>query len=601
MNGSLKPIEYYELYIRERENALKPLRLKRKALGWLRLLSILGAGTLLWYSISSGIYPLIAVSVLLLSVFLTALSRDLDNDKKIQNQETLIELTREEVRLQAHDQGFKKDGAELIPPAHPYAADLDILGHASLFQYLNRSESETGRLRLAHWLLHPAAASEIGERQKAVLELAGQPEWLSQLQAFGRLHPVSEKTKASVTQWIAGPLHFFPKPLFQVLRWVLPGLSLVNLLAYSLDWINANQFYSFLFLFFILSLLFSKRVMPAYVQLNKINEQLATLSYCTGHLETLETKDPLLYRHVSGLKHGEEKASRILRRLQKIMDRLDYRLNPLVFLPLNTFLFWDLQQVLALEKWKSDYKGNVLDWFRIYGDMEALASLARLRFNHPGWAMPIIREEDGLFWAKDLGHPLIPGFKRVTSSISIPAKGELALITGSNMAGKSTFLRSIGINTVLAMAGGPVCASSLVLSPWQVMSSMRISDNLEESTSTFYAELKKLKAIIEEVNKGEKVLILLDEILRGTNSADRHTGSAALIRQLIRHQATGFIATHDLELAALALEFPGLIHNYHFDVQVEGEELHFDYKLKEGICQSMNASLLMKKIGIELG
>jgi DNA mismatch repair ATPase MutS len=168
------------------------------------------------------------------------------------------------------------------------------------------------------------------------------------------------------------------------------------------------------------------------------------------------------------------------------------------------------------------------------------------------------------------------------------------------MAGKSTFLRSVGVNIVLAMTGSPVCAGTFTVSNMKVISSMRVNDNLEENTSTFYAELKKLKEVIEAVNRNEKVFLLLDEILRGTNSADRHTGSKALIKQLIHHNAVGLIATHDLELAKLADEFPLKLHNYHFDVQVAGDELYFDYKLKKGVCTSMNASLLMKKIGIEL-
>ena len=174
------------------------------------------------------------------------------------------------------------------------------------------------------------------------------------------------------------------------------------------------------------------------------------------------------------------------------------------------------------------------------------------------------------------------------------------LITGSNMAGKSTYLRSLGINVVLAMAGAPVCAESFTLSPVQIISSMRISDNLEESTSTFYAELKKLKTVIDLVNEGAKVFILLDEILRGTNSLDRHTGSVALLKQLIKKHAAGIIATHDVELAQLKETFPHNILNYHFDAQVSNDELYFDYKLKTGVCESLNASILMKKIGIEL-
>ena len=190
--------------------------------------------------------------------------------------------------------------------------------------------------------------------------------------------------------------------------------------------------------------------------------------------------------------------------------------------------------------------------------------------------------------------------KRVNNFIEIDDRGKLFLVTGSNMAGKSTYLRSVGINIVLAMAGAPVCADSFRLSPVQLISSMRIADNLEESTSTFYAELKKLKTVIDHVNADEKVFILLDEILRGTNSLDRHTGSEALIKQLIRHKAAGIIATHDLALAEMKTSFPDNILNYHFDVQVNNEELYFDYKLKPGVCNSLNASILMKKIGIEL-
>jgi DNA mismatch repair ATPase MutS len=178
--------------------------------------------------------------------------------------------------------------------------------------------------------------------------------------------------------------------------------------------------------------------------------------------------------------------------------------------------------------------------------------------------------------------------------------GKIDLITGSNMAGKSTFLRSVGVNMILAYAGASVCAKKMTVSIAKLMSTMRVADNLAENTSTFYAELKRLKSIIESVINQEKVVIMLDEILRGTNSIDRHTGSSALIKQLIKHNAVALIATHDIELAKLENEFPGNVRNYHFDVQVKGEELFFDYKLKKGICTSLNASLLMKKIGIEL-
>ncbi|HVG42889.1 MAG TPA: hypothetical protein VM888_14855, partial [Chitinophagaceae bacterium] len=198
------------------------------------------------------------------------------------------------------------------------------------------------------------------------------------------------------------------------------------------------------------------------------------------------------------------------------------------------------------------------------------------------------------------GHPLIPDENRVTSDFSLTGTGKIALITGSNMAGKSTFLRSLGSTIILAQLGAPVSAAAMELCPVQLMSSMRIADNLAENTSTFYAELKKLKTIIEAVNRHEPIFVLLDEILRGTNSLDRHTGSKALIKQLVKENAVAVIATHDVDLAAIENNTDAAIENYHFDVQVEGEELYFDYKLKEGVCTSLNASILMKKIGINL-
>jgi DNA mismatch repair ATPase MutS len=239
-------------------------------------------------------------------------------------------------------------------------------------------------------------------------------------------------------------------------------------------------------------------------------------------------------------------------------------------------------------------------WYQLVAELEVLNSLSTVHFNHPEWTIPAFEKEHFTLEAESLGHPLIHPAQRVTSDFRLRGQAKIALITGSNMAGKSTFLRSLGVNIILAQAGSPVCASLFILSPNKLMSSMRIADNLAENTSTFYAELKKLKTIIEAVNRNEPVFILLDEILRGTNSLDKHTGSEALIRQMIKQKAVAVLATHDVELGKLENEFPNSINNYHFDVQVEGEELYFDYKLKHGVCTSLNASILMKKIGIEV-
>ncbi|RYF90732.1 MAG: hypothetical protein EOO03_03005, partial [Chitinophagaceae bacterium] len=293
-------------------------------------------------------------------------------------------------------------------------------------------------------------------------------------------------------------------------------------------------------------------------------------------------------------------ASKQIKSLKKILDRLDVRYNIVLVFPLNLLLLWNLQQMLALEKWKEDNDAEVGNWFETLGYFEALTSFAVLRFNNPGWVFPVLKGEHFFLEASALGHPLIDPAKRVSNFINITSKASIMLVTGSNMAGKSTYLRSVGTNIVLAMAGSPVCATSFSFSPVTLISSMRIADNLEESTSTFYAELKKLKTVIDRVNRKEKVFILLDEILRGTNSLDRHTGSKALVRQLIMQDAAAILATHDVDLAALEAVYPNNISNFHFDVQVNKDELYFDYSLKTGVCTSLNASILMKKIGIDL-
>lgn len=590
----------YKQRISDIDQQLAILNKKKSLFGWLRFLSFVTAIGIAWLLWNEGIF-FVLVSVLILSgVFLFLLAKDLDNKEAIANLNRLLKITQTETDILAHHFNHLPDGHQYKPETHAYANDLDIFGRASLFQYINRTHSEQGGALLSQWLLSPATKESIIKRQEAVKELASQIVWRQQLQSYGIEENITVSTQAKITAWLAEPEHFINKPGWKLLRFLLPAMSISALILHIIDIIPASIFYPIVTLFLILSLLVSKLIMPAYIELNKIAPQLGSLSKSAGWIEKKEFLSSLLIAIKKKYESTSGTSSHTIRRLKKILDMLDIRLNPLVFLPMNTFFFWDLQQAFALEKWKASNKNNIGNWFDALAEMECLNSVATLSFNHPHWVFPSFSNEVGVFIAEELGHPLLPKDKMVPSSFSTSGIGQLNLVTGSNMAGKSTFLRSVGVNIVLAMMGSSVCARSLTVSPMKVMSSMRVNDNLEESTSTFYAELKKLKEIIEAVNRNEQVFLLLDEILRGTNSADRHAGSKALIQQLIHHQAAGLIATHDLELAKLVNEFPQQIHNYHFDVQVANDELYFDYKLKKGVCQSMNASLLMKKIGIEL-
>ena len=300
---------------------------------------------------------------------------------------------------------------------------------------------------------------------------------------------------------------------------------------------------------------------------------------------------------------GDVSASQAIHKLAYRVSQLDVRYNAFVFL-LEFSIVWDLQQAYRMDKWKLRHRDRLPQWFEALAELEALVSFGNLTMNQPQWIFPTLQEERQLH-AEALGHPLLPNDKRVTNDISMPTAGHMHLLTGSNMAGKSTWLRTVGINIVLALAGAPVCARVFRLPQLQVYTSMRTQDALHESTSSFYAELKRLKFIIEAVEDpsktaGRPVFFLLDEILKGTNSRDRHTGSKALIRQLIASKGAGIIATHDLELGELEAEANNQIENWAIEVDIKDGQLFFDYKLKRGVSQSFNATLLMQQMGIKV-
>ena len=595
------PGAFYKERLETLNAGLAGARKKKNILGALRLCLFLAAIITGWALLSYSWQIAIAGFLVLFTVFLGIVSMDLANSSRIDNLRALIHITEEEIAAIGHEYTGFPDGSEFLPAHHTYAGDLDIFGRASLYQFTNRGTSDQGRRLLADWMLQPADPGDISLRQDAARELADMPEWRQQLQAFGRSRTITSRTEENISAWLREPADFLQKPLWITVRILFPLTSFSILALYLFGTIPQSPFLTGLVVMLFISFVISKRIMPAYVKLNKVSAELEALSTSINWIERTSFKSPLLLSLQQQYAGNGEPAATTIRKLKKILDRLDYRLNPVVFIPLSAFLCWDLQQIFALEKWKTKNVNGIREWFSALGAFEALASLGNLRFNHPAWCFPEIVTADAVFEATSMGHPLIPPAKCVLNSFSTSGVGQLNLVTGSNMAGKSTFLRSTGVNMVLAMMGAPVFAKALKLSPMRVMSSMRISDNLEENTSTFYAELKKLKEVIDAVNKKEKVFLLLDEILRGTNSADRHTGSAALLKQLVQKNAAGMVATHDLELAKLESAFPGNIRNFHFDVQVENEELYFDYKLKEGVCKSMNASILMKKIGIEVG
>ena len=596
----MDPKEFYQNRLTELSTQLKKLKQRKSSFAWLRLGSIAAivfSFYLLW---SLGVVYVVTATVLLLFIFTRLIYADLKNQSKIEHTSKLININGNELKCLAGDYYDFETGAEHIPKEHPYANDLDIFGRASIFQYINRTTSEPGSRWLADYLKSPASINDISKRQIATKELSTKITWVQDLMAEGKKNKITFSTKKRLNDWMKEPPVFSKFRPWKWLRYLLPAIILSIVTLYIFDEVGNTVFYLTLLIFAAIAYQINKVVAPVHEALSKVADELSTLSNSISSIETEQFNSPLLKELKSVFLEKNKKASEDISQIKKILDKLDLRYNLVISLPLNLLLLWNLQQILDLEKWKASQQNNLNSWFDTLADFEALNSFGILYFNHPEWIFPDILPEYFSITGKEIGHPLIPIEKRVDNFISIPTKSELMLVTGSNMAGKSTYLRSIGVNVVLAMAGAPVCAGSFSVSHVQLISSMRITDNLEESTSTFYAELKKLKTIIEKVNAGESVFILLDEILRGTNSLDRHTGSKALIKQLIKKKAAAIIATHDLELANLKEEFSENILNYHFDVQVSNDELYFDYMLKPGVCNSLNASILMRKIGIEL-
>lgn len=573
---------------------------KRRLLGWSRLMVFLATVFISYYSFHAvgfwGFLPMAAG----LAILLVLVSVDVDNNQQISNTKTLIDINNDELQILDHQFNHRFSGSRFFTNTHAYANDLDIFGPASVFQWLNRTYTEQGQRLLASDLLHPLPPEEISSRQQAVKEIAPMIEWRQQLQSFAKQTPVTVEAEQRTINWLEEKAVHFVHPGWRLFVWFYTSISLGSVAALLTGFLPATAFSYLFFIFLISSLVLSRNTIKPYIALSKIVKEVSSLHRLIQNIEAPEFKSHLLQQLQQGIKPAQGTAAFQIKKLRIILDRFDLRLNIAGVLFFNSFLLWDVRQMMALNKWRKQNRQLAAKWFEAVAAMEVLNSLASVHISQPQWCFPEFSNEPGFVAATELGHPLIPAAARVHNNFFMQGRGKVAIITGSNMAGKSTFLRSLGVNMVLAQIGSPVCAARFALSPLQLISSMRIADNLAENTSTFYAELKKLKRILEAVGRQENLFILLDEILRGTNSLDRHTGSVALIRQLIKQQAVAVIATHDVALADMQQEYPSAIHNYHFDVQVSGEELFFDYKLKEGVCTSLNASLLMKKIGIEL-
>lgn len=517
--------------------------------------------------------------------------------KRRNQMEVLAKINGRELQALQGQYQWNSSGSSFHDDDHPYSADLDIFVPHGLFQMINRAQTYAGRALLADWLCNKANPKTIGDRQLAIAELKRDTSFRQDLQLAAFDVVDSGIGVDSVRQWLELPDLVINNSSLKLAIRLAPFLVFPAIIAWA-NYIGINSAWLVLVPTGLILWRTKKRVDEIQKMAGSAFDLMKSYGNLIGTIEESSFDAPLLRELKSIFSSEQKQVSAQLTSLGYAIRQLNVRDNFFALL-FNLFGLWDLYWVWRMEKKKAQIKDHFETWIAAVSAFESLASFGTLAHNQPDWPFPEVALDNDL-QATDLGHPQIGSEKRVANDISMPLDNHVRLITGSNMAGKSTFLRTVGINMVLGLAGAPVCASSMRMAPAQVYTSMRTADNLSEGASTFYAELARLKMIITAVEGSEPVFFLLDEILKGTNSADRQRGSIALIYQLLDSGGAGLLATHDLGLTTLEAQSPGKIENWYFDVVIEEGKLKFDYTIKKGICESFNASHLMASMGFKL-
>jgi hypothetical protein len=491
-------------------------------------------------------------------------------------------------------------GDRFIDGLHEYAPDMDIFGRHSVFSLVNRSVLNFGQESLANWFKIPAKKDEILARQQAVEEIKNDFDWRLEWWAESRI-----KEGKKEDENLTGLFDFFSKskeekikPLFKLIPFIAIFQLAIFFILSSIGFLP----WSFVGLGFLVNILLLAPIQKRIMRLQSETEQIAIhLEQHKNLFKMAEQKQVDSKFLVDLQSHFQNpKASQKINSLSKILNWMHSRAG-MMYWVINPFLLIDYWVLNNIVRWKNQYGKSIQGWFDAIGDWEAIMSMTDFAFAHESYTPAKISDAKCELKAKDLGHPLLPHDERVCNDFEMTGPGAVTLITGANMSGKSTFERSLGVNMILAQMGAVCCVESFELSPLQLFTSMRTQDNLEENTSSFYAELKRLKQLVDmtKVPQERPIFYLLDEILKGTNSEDRNIGAESLIRQLMKTNSMGLISTHDLSLAKLEDELENFKNNS-FNSDVSGEEILFDYKLHDGPCHTFNAVPLMRKMGIEI-
>lgn len=590
------------IYEKRKGDTLTKLNKKKRVLtiiSFLRLTVFLGWVISEYFALTTSNLTLV---ILLFSIFILLFTLlIITNEKLIKETKYLMELVKicqNELNLLNGDYKNFDSGLEFINPNHSYTYDLDIFGNSSIFQYLNRTCTIIGKSTLANYLSSPLKEKkELILRQKAIAELKNKIEWRQNFQAIGNLYSEKKSDKENILNWLNEPLILFNSKLYRILLFIWPFLVIIQLILSILQ-IVPYKLLLITFFFQIIIVGYNKNKIR---KLQKLGNKVKTLKKYGKLLNEIENENFISQKlkNLTGiLKTDNKTTSYHITKLAKISKAYDNTLNIIAGPILNFFFLWSLQCIIRMDKWKIKFKNELPKWFYIISEFDALSSLGCFAFNNPDYIFPEIENNKFILETKELGHPLINKSVRVNNNFNLKNLSNFVMITGANMAGKSTFLRTVGVNLVLAMSGAPVCAKKFRFFPTDIFTSMRTTDSLEKHESYFYAELKRLKTIIDKLNKNQINFIILDELLKGTNSKDKETGSRIFIEKLIKLKGVGLIATHDLNLVDIEKKYPDKVKNQCFEVEIKGEKIFFDYKLKDGVTQKMNASLLMRQMSI---
>lgn len=489
-------------------------------------------------------------------------------------------------------------GERFNDPAHPYAHDLDLFGEDSLFQHLNRTVTFSGTQKLVSWLLSLSKDPEvIHSRQQAAEELCAEPEWCQHFRAAGALHP-TQALDAVILK--SGPTEspFFSKhSTVRLILWIANTIVIVSWAVTSFTPLPFSISLVLSLLQLSALALYIKKINAYHQRLNLFLKTISNYLPLVRLIHDQSFRSPYLQKIRHSLFTPESNSLQALTQLHRIQNSLDQRGNIVIAFILNGLYLKDFHTLLRLDHWRKKYGPDIETWTDVLSEADALISMANYRFNHPAYCLPVICQ-DRLLDTEEIGHPLLKSERNVTNDFSICSLHQIAIVTGANMAGKSTFLRTIGVNLILAQSGNVVCSRYFAFQPMTLFTSMRTTDSLSKDTSYFHAELLRLQQLVNIAQQEDKVFIILDEMLKGTNSVDKLNGSLAFLKRILSYPISGLVATHDLALGELADDFPEHFFNVCFEIVHSGSQITYDYKLHPGISSNMNASILLKQMGL---